>query len=175
MGGWLYRSALEAERTRLEMFREDDLPTQGGPEPVAGTLNGERFEELADADPRVGARLEVFASGQYMWIPLRHVRSVHIEEPARLRDLKWTPAVVQTGPEFEGMELGDVLLPATTPQAWQHAEDEVRLGRVTAWTELEEDEVAPVGQKLLIVDDEPFPFLEVRELEVDAGHSDDED
>lgn len=175
MGGWLYRAALEAERTRLDMFREDDLPTEGGPEPVSGTLNGEAFEALTDADPRVGARLEVFASGQYMWIPLRHVRSVQMEEPTRLRDLKWTPAVVQTGPDFQDMELGDVLLPATTPQAWEHADDDVRLGRVTDWAELEDGVVAPVGQKLWVVDEEPFPFLEIRELEVDGGPSDDQD
>ena len=175
MGGWLYRAALEAERTRLEMFRDDDLPAEGGPDPISGTLNGEPFESLTDADPRVGARLEVFASGQYMWIPLRHVRSVRMEEPARLRDLKWAPAVVQTGPGFEEMELGDVLLPATTPLAWRHDDDEVRLGRVTDWTELDGGEVAPVGQKLLLVDQEPFPFLEIRELEVDGGPSDDQD
>ena len=175
MGGWMYRGALEAERTRLEMFREDDLPTDGGPEPVSGTLNGEPFEALADADPRIGARLEVFASGQYMWIPLRHVRSIRMEEPGRLRDLKWTPASIRTGPEFQEMELGDVLLPATTPRAWEHPDDEVRLGRVTDWTEVEEGAVAPVGQKLLVVDDEPFPFLEVRELEVDGGDPDDRD
>lgn len=175
MGGWLYRAALEAERTRLEMFEEDDLPTSGGPDPVSGTINGEPFDELVDADPRIGARLEVFASGQYMWIPLRHVRSLRMKEPSRLRDLKWAPASVQTGPGFQEMELGDVLLPATTPLAWQHPDDDVRLGRVADWEELEGDEVAPVGSKLLIVDDEPFPFLEIRELEVDGEPSDDTD
>lgn len=175
MGGWLYRAALEAERTRLEMFEEDDLPTSGGPDPVSGTINGEAFDELVDADPRIGARLEVFASGQYMWIPLRHVQSLRMKEPSRLRDLKWAPASVQTGPGFQEMELGDVLLPATTPLAWQHPDDDVRLGRVADWEELDGDEVAPVGSKLLIVDDEPFPFLEIRELEVDGEPSDDTD
>jgi protein involved in temperature-dependent protein secretion len=42
----------------------------------------------------------------------------------------------------------------------------VRLGRATEWTELEGGEQAPVGQKLLLVDDEEFSILELRELEI---------
>jgi len=59
---------------------------------------------------------------------------------------------------------GQVLLPAMTALAWTHADDAVRLGRVTEWEELEDGEEAPIGQKLLFVDDKVFPFLEVREL-----------
>ena len=51
-----------------------------------------------------------------------------------------------------------------TPLAWQHPEEVVRLGRQTDWIDLESGEEAPVGQKLLLVDDEEFPLLEVREL-----------
>lgn len=148
------------------MFARGQLPSSGSPPPVSGTLNGEPFDALQDADPRIGARLEVLAGGQYTWIPLKHVVSVRVEEPRRLRDLKWAPAVVQTGPEFQEVELGDVLLPATTPLACEASDDEVRLGRVTEWLELEDGTVVPSGQKLLSVDGEPFPFLELRELEV---------
>ncbi len=42
----------------------------------------------------------------------------------------------------------------------------MRLGRVTEWHELEGGAVVPVGQKVLLVDDEPFPLLELRELEI---------
>lgn len=167
MGAWLYRGALEAERTRQEMFEDDDLPASGElPPPVPGTLNGEPFETLVDADPRIGARLEVFASGQYTWIPLRHVAAVRISEPERLRDLLWAPAVVRTAPSFRGVELGDVLLPATTPLAWRHDDPEIRLGRATDWTELADGEVAPVGHKLFLMEDEPVSLLEIRELEI---------
>jgi len=51
------------------------------------------------------------------------------------------------------------------PGTWQHEEDEVRLGRVTDWLELEDGRAAPVGQKLLLVDDAEVPLLEVRELD----------
>lgn len=175
MGAWLYRAALDSERTRSEMFESGEFPGSEVPGPVAGTLNGEPFEALGDADPRIGARIEVFASGNYHWIPLKHVRSVKMKEPARLRDLKWAPAAVTTGPEFQDVELGEVLLPATTALAWQHPDPEVRLGRVTDWHELEDGSPAPVGQKLFLVDDEPFPFLEIRELEVRRESTDAQD
>jgi type VI secretion system protein ImpE len=175
MGSWLYRAALDSERTRTEMFRNGDFPETEVPGPVAGTLNGEPFETLTDADPRIGARLEVFASGNYHWIPLRHVRSIRMQEPARLRDLKWAPAAVRTGPEFQDVELGEVFLPATTALAWDHPDPDVRLGRVTDWEEIDGEAPAPVGAKLLLVDDEPVPFLEIRELEVERESTDEQD
>jgi type VI secretion system protein ImpE len=170
MGTLLYRSALHAEQTRQEMFRSGLLP-QGGPAPppVSGTLNGTPFGSLADADPRIGARLELYAAGQYTWVAFEHVESVRMEQPVRVRDLLWIPAIVRTGPSFPGLELGEVLLPVLTPFAWQHADPAVRLGRATEWERLADGEEAPVGQKMLLVDGEEVPLLEVRELTVTSN------
>lgn len=167
MGALLYRAALHAERVRQEMFRTGDYPHSGvAPRPPSGTLNGRPFGALADADPRIGARLEVFAAGRYLWIPFEHVASVRMAPPKRLRDLLWIPAVVRAGQGFRGFELGEVLLPALAPLSWQHAEAAVRLGRITEWTELDGGTQVPLGQKLLLVDGEEFPILELRELEI---------
>jgi type VI secretion system protein ImpE len=119
-----------------------------------------------DADPRIGARLEVFAAGRYLWLPFEHIATVRMTSPKRLRDLLWTPAVVRTGPGFPGLELGEVLLPVLAPLSWQHSEEAVRLGRVTEWVELEDGTPVPLGQKLLLVDGEEFPILELRELDI---------
>jgi type VI secretion system protein ImpE len=86
--------------------------------------------------------------------------------PQRLRDLLWAPAIVRTAESFKGMELGEVMIPAISPLTWQHADGAIRLGRVTQWQVLGDDREAPIGQKLLLVDDEEFPVLEVRELTV---------
>ncbi|HEX6534368.1 MAG TPA: type VI secretion system accessory protein TagJ [Gemmatimonadaceae bacterium] len=167
MGALLYRSALHADRTRQAMFREGDYPRGTIAEhPISGTLNGRPFASITDADPRIGARLEVFAAGQYTWIPLEHIATVRMSAPTRLRDLLWTPAVVRTGPSFKGVELGEVLLPAMTPRTAEFADDAVRLGRVTEWLELEDGLQVPVGQKMLLVDGEEFPLLELRELDI---------
>jgi len=172
-GALLYHAALHAERQRQELFRKREYPKPAGEAtqetPVSGTLNGNPFEWISDADPRVGARLEVFAAGNYLWIPLEHIAGVEIPEPRRLRDLLWAPARVRPGPGFKGMELGEVLTPALAPLSWQHADDAVRLGRATVWEEDEEGNQIPVGQKMLLVDGEEVPYLEVRKLEIRAG------
>jgi type VI secretion system protein ImpE len=167
MGMLLYRAALHAEQTRQQMFAAEQLPfSTRDPAPVTGTLNGKPFTSLVDGDPRIGARLEVFAAGEYLWIPFEHVASIRIDPPKRLRDLIWTPAIVRPSESFKGGELGEVLLPALAPGTWQHADPPVQMGRVTEWQELPDGREAPIGQKLLLVDDEEVSLLEVRELEV---------
>lgn len=165
LGALLYRGALIGSSARQEMFRDGALPESGRPaRPVSGTLNGEPFQSLTDADPRIGPRLEVIAAGQYLWLPFEHVESVQVQPPGKLRDLCWATAMVRTGPSFREQELGEVLLPVLTPLAERHPDGQVRLGRVTEWHTLDDGTEAPVGQKLLLVDGDEVPILEVREL-----------
>ena len=163
----LYKTALAGERMRAGMFENKSYPkhaVNGKTTLVRGKLNGKEFMTLSDADPRIGAKLELFAAGDYLWISFEDIASIHIEPPKRLRDLFWIPAKVGTGPSFRSRELGEILLPALSPLSWQHSDDEVKLGRVSEWCEDEQSEVAPFGQKNLLVDGEEFPLLEVREL-----------
>ena len=165
MGTLLYRSALQAARTRRDMFEKKTFPLGTGPPEAmpAGTLNGQAFETIEDADPRIGARLEVFAAGAYLWLPFEHIASVRMEPPKRLRDTIWIPAILQTGPKCKGLDLGEVLLPALTPLVSKHPQNSVRLGRETVWEEAD-GETVPAGQKMFLVDGEEIPILEVRNL-----------
>jgi type VI secretion system protein ImpE len=176
LGALLYAGALHAERSRTELFQKREYPKPAGESaaPLTGTLNGQPFESFVDADPRIGARLEVYAAGQYLWLPLEHIASIEMEAPKRLRDLLWSPALVRTGPAFQGRELGEVLIPALTPLSFLNADDAVRLGRMTVWQEIEDGGVAPAGQKMFLVDDEEFAFLELRQLEFHARQTDSE-
>ena len=169
MGVLLYRSALHAERRRATMFDEGSFPAPiTDSAPVTGTLNGRPFSSLSDADPRIGPRLELFVAGQYMWLPIEHLTSVKMEPPRRLRDLLWIPTHVTPSSQLTNMELGEVLMPALTPLAWKNADDNVRLGRVSDWQRLDSGTDVPVGQKMLIVDGEETPILEVRELTIET-------
>ena len=168
MGAVLYHSALHAERLRQQMFRDKDYPglaESAEAESRSGTLNGQPFDELEDADPRIGPRLELFAAGAYLWIPFEHIVSIEMEAPKRLRDTLWIPALVRTGPAFRGKELGEVLVPAISPLSWKNADDSLRLGRSTEWQKSESGVPIPLGQKVLMVDGEDFPFLEIRRLD----------
>jgi len=166
MGAVLYFSALHAERVRLDTFQKKDYtPIAGLANDRAGTLNGKPFESFEDADPRVGARLEVFAAGAYLWIPLAHVESIEMEAPKKLRDLLWIPALVRTGPAFKGTELGEVLLPVLAPFSSKRSDDNIRLGRATEWAETD-GQVLPFGQRVFDVDGEEVPILEIRKVEL---------
>jgi type VI secretion system protein ImpE len=162
-GAIVYYAALHAERTRHALFEKQDFPPEAAASP-AGELNGVPFTDLRDADPNIGARLEVFAAGAYVWLPFEHVASLEMEAPRRLRDTLWAPAQVQAAASFKGKDLGEVLIPAVYPFSWKHADQSVWLGRKTEWLEKEAGLGVPVGQKIWLVDGEEFPFLEVRSL-----------
>ena len=147
------------------MFDTRSFPALGDP-PASptGTVDGQPFTEIEDADPRIGSRLEAYAAGQYMWIPFKHIAQLVIEPPRRLRDLLWLPARVATGPELQDLDLGEILLPVVTPLAFRHEDPLVRLGRRTDVVTADEGEAWPEGAKVLLVDGEPMPLIDVREL-----------
>jgi type VI secretion system protein ImpE len=164
LGAVVYYAALHAEKTRHELFEKQNFPKDQAAVSPPGTLNGKPFQTLRDADPDLGARLEVFAAGAYLWIPFEHIATLEMEAPRRLRDTLWTPAFVTTGPSFKGTDIGEVLIPAIYPFSWKNPDEPVWLGRVTDWAGDEEGNEYPSGQKMLLVDDEEIPFLEVRSL-----------
>ncbi len=163
-GAMVYRSALHAERQRQEMFANDTLPLGTSHPSPAGEMNGTPFAGVSDADPRIGAHLEVFIAGSYTWIPFVYIESLETEPPKRLRDLLWLPAVLRATADFRMQDLGEVLLPVVAPLSWRHADDTVRLGRVTVWEENDKYGAVPVGQKLLVSGEEETPLLEIRKL-----------
>jgi type VI secretion system protein ImpE len=169
MGALLYHAAIHAERTRQDLFSKQQYPMPKRPvgfSEISVSINGRTYHSLADGDPRIGSNLEVFAAGNYMWIPFGMITSIEIAPPKRLRDLLWLPAKVRTSDKFEERELGEVLLPVLTPFAAQHSDPAVRLGRATLWEESGEGQVLPVGQKILLADDEEWPILELRNVEI---------
>lgn len=165
MGAVLYYSALHAEKTRHEVFDKQQFSKDAVASSPSGTLNGRPFQTLRDADPDLGARLEVFAAGAYLWIPFQHIASLEMEPPRRLRDTLWRPAMLRTGPSFRGADLGEVLVPAIYPFSWKHPSESVWLGRVTDWAVDEHGVEYPSGQKMWLLDGEEVPFLEIRSLE----------
>ncbi len=169
MGAVLYYSALHGEKTRHEMFRKQEYPTAPARPSPPGTLNGKPFQSISDADPTIGARLEMYAAGAYLWIPFEHIASVEMPAPRSLRDTLWAPAFVLTGPGFKGTDIGQVILPAIYPFSWKSDDESLWLGRNTEWFSDEEGHEFPLGQKTFIVDGEEVPLLEVRSLEFSSN------
>jgi type VI secretion system protein ImpE len=174
MGAVLYYAALHAEKMRHEMCERQELPATPGHSSPSGSVNGKPFLSLCDADPDLGARLEVFAAGAYLWIPFEHIASVEMEPPQKLRDTLWRPALINTGPSFKGADLGEVLIPAIYPFSWKDPDESVWLGRVTTWNADEAGTEYPSGQRMWLMDGEEVPFLEVNSLKFATEQSESE-
>jgi type VI secretion system protein ImpE len=172
MGAVLYYSALHAEKTRHSMFQKQEYPKEPAPPSPPGKLNGKPFTSISDADPEIGARLELYAAGAYLWIPFQHIASVQMEAPKCLRDTLWASAFVMTGPEFKGTDIGQAILPAVYPFSWKSDDESLWLGHATEWVRDDEGNEFPVGQKMYIVDDEEVPLLEIRSLEFASDATD---
>lgn len=171
MGAVLYYSALHAEKTRHELFRTEQYPRTPVASSPRGKLNDKPFETITDADPEIGPRLELFAAGAYLWIPFEHITSIVIPPPKRLRDTLWAPAMVLTGPSFKGTDLGEVLLPCICPFSWKDENEQLWLGRATEWRVDDQQKEYPIGQKILLVDGEEVPLLEVRTIEFEPSEA----
>ena len=169
-GTLMYRSALHAERTRQELFRSKQYP-EAREETVSpgGEWNAQPFSQMCDADPRVGANLEVYIAGSYTWIPMNYMEALEIEKPVALRDLLWARARVQTSPAFRLQDLGEVLIPVLAPFSAQSKDPDVRLGRATVWERNANGEESPVGQRMMLIDGEEVPLLEISSISWNAS------
>jgi len=129
-------------------------------EPVPGSINGQPFEWLTDADDRMGPIFEAIVDGKYYWIPMGRVRSVRAEPPTDLRDLIWQPASFQwvTGGESVG------LLLARYPGSHLSGDPSIRMARKTEWNEHDGGMFTGLGQREFATDAGEFPVLEVREI-----------
>jgi type VI secretion system protein ImpE len=127
---------------------------------VGGTLNGEPFEWIADADARLGPVMEAIIEGKYYWIPLSYVRQISMEPPQDLRDLVWSPALftwVNGGAKV-------ALIPTRYPGTERSDDDALRLARKTEWSDAGEETFVGLGQRMLATDAGEVPLLELRKL-----------
>jgi type VI secretion system protein ImpE len=131
--------------------------------PSTGTINGERFEWLADADTRIGPCLELIVNGKYCWVPLANVSSLRIEPPKDLSDIVWSQAAVT----WTNGGQAPALIPARYPGSETSDVDAHRLARKTDWLERPGDNFFGLGQRMFATDGGEYPLFEVREIVLD--------
>jgi type VI secretion system protein ImpE len=142
----------------VELLRRADEATT----PKSGKLNGKPFDVLRDCDDVFGPVLEVMARGDYFWIPIEQLDKVVVRPPQFPRDLLWLPARV----EIRDGPAGDVFLPVLYPGSHEHADDAVKLGRLTDWTTADKEPVRGVGLRMFLLGDEAIGLPEWRELQM---------
>lgn len=145
--------ALELRSKALEMA-----------ETLSGSINGDAFEWIADADSRIGPTLEVFVEGRYMWVPFTNISRIELDEPEDLRDMVWMPAHIQWQTEGESF----VMIPTRYPySADQH--DALALSRKTEWIDAGSETYVGFGQRQLVTDVNDYPLLDIRELTLESN------
>lgn len=129
---------------------------------VAGQINGEAFEWMADQDTRFGAQLECFLHGKYYWLPFSQIKELNVETaPKTHTDVLYPKA--QIALTNEGVL--DVLLFARYPFASTPEDERLCLNRRTVWDETNDYSVRGQGQRIFCTDAGDYPLLELRTLE----------
>ncbi|NOT83232.1 MAG: virulence protein SciE type [Methylococcaceae bacterium] len=131
---------------------------------TSGTIDGEAFEWLADADVRLGPVLEAIINGRYYWVPFGQIKQIKIEAPVDLRDTVWMPA------HFVWVNGGDAvgLIPTRYPGSEIADDMLLRLARKTEWTALHDATYIGLGQRLLSTNTNEYALMDIREINFNA-------
>ena len=124
-----------------------------------GSIDGQRFDWLADADDRLGPVLEAIVNGRYFWIPFCRISRIEMEAPADLRDAVWTAAnfTWANGAQTVG------LIPSRYSATAASGDNAHKLARRTEWDAAGHG----IGQRMLASDSADFALMDVRLVEFD--------
>ena len=134
---------------------------------ISGTIDGQAFTWIADADTRLGPTLEAIVNGKYYWIPFERIREIRIDKPVNLRDVIWATATFTWA--NQGQAVG--LIPSRYPGSEEAQDSSFRMGRKTDWRDSGNNLVSGIGQRMLATDQGEYPLLEVREVFLDPSES----
>jgi type VI secretion system protein ImpE len=132
---------------------------------TGGTVNGEAFEWVADADTRLGPVCEAIINGRYYWVPFNRLARIDIEPPADLRDVAWMPAHLQFANGGEAV----AIIPTRYPGSESSTDAQVQLARKTLWLEVGPEEFQGLGQRLWTTDVGEYALFDVRSVVLGAG------
>lgn len=131
---------------------------------TAGSINGEGFEWICDADSRLGPVVEAVVNGQYYWMPFSQFIEIKIDAPEDLRDVVWAPAKFTFANEGKTV----ALIPSRYIGS-QAEDDDFKLGRKTAWNEIDAATYTGLGQRVWTTDQAEYALLDIRELTITAA------
>ncbi len=133
--------------------------------PTAGSIDGQPFEWIADADMRLGPVCEAVINGRYYWVPFDRLSRIDLEAPVDLRDVVWMPAHFQfaNGGEAVG------LIPTRYPDSESSDDAQVRLARKTVWREEAPEVFVGLGQRVLATDAGEHAIMDLRTIVLGAA------
>jgi type VI secretion system protein ImpE len=131
----------------------------------AGSLDGEKFEWIADADMRLGPVCEAVINGRYYWVPFANMSRIDLDAPADLRDVVWMPAHLQFANGGEAV----AVIPTRYPGSETADDTQIQMARKTTWRETAAGVFCGLGQRILTTDAGEHPLMDVRTILIDAA------
>jgi type VI secretion system protein ImpE len=128
-----------------------------------GSIDGEAFDWIADADGRLGPVLEAIVDGLYYWVPFIRIQSITMEQPKTLGDLVWARAVFQ----WRGGVGATGFIPVRYSGSETSGDGDIQLARKTEWIERPDGWTFGSGQRLFITSrgDKDYALLDARRIE----------
>jgi type VI secretion system protein ImpE len=128
----------------------------------SGTVDGQKFEWMADADMRIGPVIEAVINGRYYWVPMTRLAKIDIDPPVDLRDSVWMAA------HFEFIHGGEAvaLIPTRYPGT-DLSQSQLALARQTEWNEAQPGFFTGWGQRVLTTDLGDLALMDVRAISFD--------
>jgi type VI secretion system protein ImpE len=153
------RAGQPAEASALLAQADEQFPH------LAGTVNGQAFDELRDCDDLLAPVFELIVLRDYIWLPLEHVRTLEIDAPERPRDLLWIPIrlVLSDNTQHRGY------MPTLYCGSHEHPDERIKLGRMTDWKVVPEGPMQGLGHRTWLAGETDWPMLEVRQVLIHAG------
>jgi len=130
---------------------------------TAGSIDGQAFEWIGDADLRIGPMLEAIVNGRYYWIPFNRLSEINIEKPVDLRDVAWMPVTLTFANGGETV----ALVPTRYPGSESSSDGAICLARKTEWQDGGNDRWFGLGQRVLVTDLGEHDLMAVRSIELD--------
>ena len=131
----------------------EDAPT------TPGSLDGEAFAWIADADPRFGPMLEAVIGSSYGVVPFAALTRIKVTPPVDLRDTVWLQVELETKTGQTSMAFVPVPYPGTIATG----DNSLILGRRTDFVTVDGVDVG-LGQKLLTTDGPEAGILGARDI-----------
>jgi type VI secretion system protein ImpE len=165
---WLIESLLVRGTERSgESGSLRDRAFEAAPQ-TAGSIDGQPFEWIADADMRLGPVCEAIINGRYYWVPFDRLSKIDLEAPIDLRDVVWMPAHFQFGNGGEAVGL----IPTRYPESESSDDPQVRLARKTVWREEVPEVFLGLGQRVLATEAGEHAIMDLRTIVLGASDTD---
>jgi type VI secretion system protein ImpE len=125
---------------------------------TAGSVDGQAFEWIGDADPRIGPMLEAIVNGRYYWIPFNRLSEISVEKPVDLRDVAWMPVTLTLANGGETV----ALVPTRYPGTEAAGNPALTMARGTEWVDKPGGTQVGLGQRVLATDQGEYALMDVR-------------